>query len=558
LDPAAETMTGAEVLIQTLIDEGVDCVFGYPGGAIMPIYDALYGSGLRHILCRHEQGAALAADGYARSTGKLGVCMATSGPGATNLVTGIANAYMDSVPMLAITGQVSTAVMGTDAFQEVDIFGITMPIVKHSYIARDTDDLQSLILEAIHLAVSGRPGPVLLDMPRDITLQPALYDRSPERPFQADYTLYRSPDLNRAKVLLRNAAKPVVYVGGGTVISGNSEKLQHFAEHHQLPVVTTLKALGTVPTTSDLFLGMLGMHGTKAANYAVQGCDLLICIGARFDDRVTGKLDEFAPHARVVHVDIDPAEISKLRTADVSLPGEIGPVLEALTALEPVEPAGWLSVCQANRKKHDFRYDYPGEDIFAPQLLKQLGDVFNRPTIACDVGQHQMWVAQHCDFHEPRQHLTSGGLGTMGYGLPAAIGAQLGHPEKPVLVVSGDGSFMMNVQELATLKRYGLPVKIVLLDNACLGMVRQWQELFFERRYSEVELPDNPDFSAVAAGFGLPAMTIDKAEDIQPGLQFLKDTAGPCLLHVIIDSRANVWPLVPPGENNEVMLENAS
>jgi acetolactate synthase-1/2/3 large subunit len=556
--PVLDSMTGAQVLVQTLKNEGVELVFGYPGGAIMPIYDALYDSGLNHILCRHEQGAALAADGYARATGQLGVCMATSGPGATNLVTGIANAYMDSVPMLAITGQVASPMMGTDAFQEVDIFGITMPIVKHSYIIRDADELQEIVLEAMHIATSGRPGPVLVDIPKDITLQPARYVNKPNRPAKTEYTLYKAPDLNRAKLLLRNASKPIVYVGGGTVISGNSSKLQRFVEHHQLPTVTTLKALGTIPTTSGLFLGMLGMHGTKAANHAVQECDLLICLGARFDDRVTGKLDEFAPHARVVHVDIDPAEISKLRTADVSLPGEIGPVLDALTDLEPVNTTDWLTACQADRVRYAFSYDYPGEDIYAPALLKELTRLFDHPFIACDVGQHQMWVAQHCDFLRPEQHLTSGGLGAMGYGLPAAIGAQLGNPEQSVVVVSGDGSFMMNVQELATLNRYQLPVKIILLDNACLGMVRQWQELFFEQRYSETQLPDNPDFSALATGFGIPAKSIDKADEIQDGLRFLHDTEGPCLLHVIIDPRANVWPLVPPGQPNHIMLEKAS
>jgi acetolactate synthase-1/2/3 large subunit len=551
--------TGAQVLVRTLEDAGVEFVFGFPGGTIMPVYDALYDSHLKHILCRHEQGVALAADGYARSSGKLGVCMATSGPGATNLVTGIANAFLDSVPMLAITGQVPTAFMGTDAFQEVDIFGVTLPIVKHSYIVRDPDKLQETVLEAMHIACSGRPGPVLLDLPKDVAIAAAKYVPDAAGPGEVNYNRYQKKDLERARDLLRNARKPVAYIGGGTVIGGAGAEVRAFVEYHRMPTVATLKALGVVPASSALFLGMVGMHGSRAANLAVQDCDLLICMGARFDDRVTGKLDEFAPHARVIHIDIDPAEISKLRRANVSLPGEIKPVIEALTDMPAPETGQWRAACMENKRKHQFRYDYPGDDIYAPLLLKELSVNFETdPYICCDVGQHQMWVAQHCAFSSPEKHLSSAGLGTMGYGLPAAIGACLAHPGSPVVVVSGDGSIMMNIQELATLKRYDLPVKIVVLDNSSLGLVRQWQELFFDGRYSEIDLSDNPDFSAVAAGFGISGMTIEKATEIESGLDFLRRTQGPCLLHVKIDRKHNVWPLVPPGHSNEIMLEDAT
>jgi acetolactate synthase-1/2/3 large subunit len=551
--------TGAQVLVRTLEDAGVEIVFGFPGGTIMPVYDALYDSHLRHILCRHEQGVALAADGYARSSGKLGVCIATSGPGATNLVTGIANAFMDSVPMLAITGQVPTMFMGTDAFQEVDIFGVTLPIVKHSYIVRDPDKLQETLLEAMAIASSGRPGPVLLDLPKDVAIAAANYNPEATAPEEPVYNRYEQKDLRTAIDMLQKARKPVAYIGGGTAISGSSAQVRAFVEHHQMPAVATLKALGVLPSSSDLLLGMMGMHGSKAANRAVQNCDLLICVGARFDDRVTGKLDEFAPHAKVIHIDIDPAEISKLRPADVSLPGEIKPLIGALTRLPAAQIAVWRAACKDNKEKYQDRYDYPGEDIYAPLLLKKLSGNFETdPYICCDVGQHQMWVAQHCQFNTPEKHLTSAGLGTMGYGLPAAIGAQLAHATSSVVVVSGDGSIMMNIQELATLKRYGLPVKIVLLDNSSLGLVRQWQELFFDGRYSEVDLSDNPDFAVVARGFGIEAMTIDKATEIENALEFLKQAKGPCLLHVKIDPTHNVWPLVPPGHSNEIMLESAS
>jgi acetolactate synthase-1/2/3 large subunit len=552
-------MNGAQALVRTLESAGVRHVFGYPGGAIMPIYDALIESELIHVLCRHEQGCALAADGYARVSGEVGVCMATSGPGATNLLTGIANAFMDSVPLLAITGQVPTTLMGTDAFQEVDIFGMSMPVVKHSYIVRSSDAVQDTVLEALDIAASGRPGPVLLDLPKDVANAPCTFRHSVITANRPPVEQYGLSDLHRAAAMLRKSRRPLAYVGGGAVISRCQNAVRRLVEHHGIPVVATLKALGVVPTRSDLFLGMIGMHGSKAANFAAQSADLLICIGARFDDRVTGKLDEFAPNADVIHIDIDPAEISKLRHANVSLPGEIGPVLRYLRDQPALQVRDWQSECRELLAANSFDYGYPGEDIFAPALLRRMSEEtaahFGRsPVISCDVGQHQMWVAQHCHLDDAENHLSSAGLGTMGYGLPAAIGAQVAKPGTPVVVVSGDGSIMMNIQELATLKRYQLPVKIIVLDNACLGLVRQWQELFFEERFSEVDLSDNPDFSAVAQSFGIPAMSIERASEVDAGLDFLNNSEGPCLLHVRIDPRANVWPLVPPGKSNEAMM----
>ncbi len=557
-----QTLNGAQVLVRTLEAAGVKHVFGYPGGAIMPVYDALVDCSLKHVLCRHEQGCALAANGYARSSGEVGVCMATSGPGATNLLTGLADAYMDSVPLLAITGQVPTSVMGTDAFQEVDIFGMSMPVVKHSFIIRNPADIQRTLLEALEIASSGRPGPVLVDLPKDIAIASCEFGHPVISNHAAPPEQYGLTDLRRAADLLRKSSKPLAYVGGGSVISRCHQDVRTFVERHKIPVVSTLKALGVVPSDSENLLGMVGMHGSKAANLAVQEADLLICIGARFDDRVTGKLDEFAPRARVIHIDIDPAEISKLRHADVSLPGEIAPALRFLANLPSLETGDWVTHCSDLRKSSRQNYNYPGEDIFAPALLNAMStqlrsDDDQPPIISCDVGQHQMWVAQHCHLEIPEKHLSSSGLGTMGFGLPAAIGAQMANPDEEVVVVSGDGSIMMNIQELCTLKRYNLPVRIILLDNSCLGLVRQWQELFFEERFSEVDLSDNPDFAEVARSFGITAMTIEKASEVEAGLEFLKSASGPCLLHVKIDPRANVWPLVPPGKSNEDMLHES-
>lgn len=557
IESESNKVNGAVALVRALEGQGIEYIFGYPGGAIMPVYDALYDSTLKHILCRHEQGCALAADGYARATGKIGVCMATSGPGATNLVTGIANAYMDSVPLLAITGQVPTSIMGTDGFQEVDIFSMTLAIVKHSYIVRNTDDIPAIVAEAIELAQSGRPGPVLIDLPKDIAAGNVQGKRYIPAVDPSDIPTTNS-DKSGALELIRNAKAPLLYIGGGAVIAGVEMELRALAQRTGIPAVSTLNGLGVLTSDSENYLGMLGMHGNQAANKAVQTSDLLIAIGVRFDDRATGKLDEFAPNAKILHLEIDAAEIAKLRSVDIALQGDLNEQLKVFDELEPQAIAAWQRQCQSMKKEFAWRYDYPGEDIYAPHLLNRLTE--RGPDdliISCDVGQHQMWVAQHCDFSHPSQHLSSAGLGTMGYGLPAGIGAQFGKPDSPVVVVSGDGSIMMNIQELATLKRYQLPVKILLLDNSALGLVRQWQDLFFEGRRSEVDLSDNPDFCLVAESFGLKAKRISRADEIESGLDFLLNTKEACLLHVIIDKQANVWPLVPPGKSNSNMMDES-
>ncbi|KAF1685224.1 acetolactate synthase 2 catalytic subunit [Pseudoxanthomonas taiwanensis] len=556
---AAGLRNGAAWLAHALEAEGVDTIFGYPGGAIMPFYDALVDSRLRHILVRHEQGAALAANGYARASGRVGVCVATSGPGASNLVTGIADAMLDSVPMVCITGQVPTTALGTDAFQELDVFGMTMPIVKHSFLVRRVDDLPEVVREAFRIAREGRPGPVLIDMPKDVqvaaaTHLPAHVPAQVEPPAPpADAALAE------AVAAIAAAEKPVIYGGGGIALADAVDEFRRFVEATRIPTVLTLRGLGALPGSHPQFLGMLGMHGTRAANIAVQECDLLVVVGARFDDRATGKLSEFAPFARVVHLDADACEISKLRTADIALPGDVRAGLRALAAAGNVAAEGaqaqWRQRCAQLREKHAARYDAPGGDIYAPALLKRLSELCPDAVVACDVGQHQMWVAQHWRFTHPRNHLTSGALGTMGFGLPAAIGAQFACPGRPVVLVSGDGSFMMNVQELVTLARCKLPVKMVLLDNSCLGMVRQWQELFFDRRYSEIDLSDNPDFAALAQVCGVPATRITRRDEVEDALAALLAAPGPALLHVAIDARANVWPLVPPNTANSTMLE---
>jgi acetolactate synthase-1/2/3 large subunit len=548
-----EPVSGARLVVEALEREGVRCVFGYPGGAIMPVYDALPGSGLRHILVRHEQAAALAADAYGRVTGEPGVCLATSGPGATNLVTGIANAFMDSVPMVAITGQVALPLIGTDAFQEVDIFGITLPIVKHSYIVRRTEDIPRVFAEAFALARSGRPGPVLIDLPKDVTIMsaaPPEFEMAAPAPAPLDGEAIASAD-----AMIAAACAPVLYFGGGVAIARAERALRDFAARTGIPSVATLKGLGAIPTDAPAFLGMLGMHGMRAANVAIDNCDLLICVGARFDDRATGKLDTFAPRAKVIHLDGDPAEIGKLRRAEVGIAGDLSEILDRLTAI-PAGAEPWKEQCAAQKELWAMSYDAPGSGVYAPALLKELSEAAGDGAIfTCDVGQHQMWVAQHCRFVRPQAHLTSAGLGTMGYGIPAGVGALLAEPDATVITVSGDGSIMMNIHELATLRRYRLPLKIVLLDNGQLGMVRQWQELFFDENFSEIDLSDNPDFAEVARSFGIEAFTIDHRSEVAGAIDRLLGTDGPILCHVRIDPRANVWPLVPPNSSNVEMLE---
>ncbi|HHQ4463221.1 acetolactate synthase 2 catalytic subunit [Aeromonas veronii] len=545
-------MNGAQFLVQALKKQGVTQVFGYPGGAIMPVYDALYDGGLAHQLCRHEQGAAMAAVGYARASGQVGVCIATSGPGATNLVTGLAEALLDSVPLVAISGQVPCSAIGTDAFQEVDVLGMSLSCTKHSFMVTDVADLPQIIAEAFAIATEGRPGPVLIDFPKDVQLA-AVPPQSPLFAVEEPQALNPS-ELTAARTLIAAAERPVLYVGGGVGMANAEQQLRDFAAVTGMPAVTTLKGIGALDPDSAVYLGMLGMHGTKAANYAVQQGDLLVVVGARFDDRVTGKLEEFAPEAKVIHLDVDAAEFGKRRAAEVGITQDLKQVLPHLAMTLDIAP--WREHCAAMAREYAFRYDHPGQAIYAPALLKQLSAKLPETSVvACDVGQHQMWVAQHMRFTSPRNHLSSAGLGTMGFGLPAAIGAKMSRPEDEVVLVSGDGSFMMNVQELGTIRRAQLKVKMVLLDNQRLGMVRQWQELFFDGRYSETILSDNPDFVALAAAFGIPGETITCKEQIAGALDRLLASESAYLLHVAISEEENVWPLVPPGVANHKMME---
>ncbi|MDM5141317.1 acetolactate synthase 2 catalytic subunit [Aeromonas bestiarum] len=545
-------MNGAQFLVQALKKQGVTQVFGYPGGAIMPVYDALYDGGLAHQLCRHEQGAAMAAVGYARASGQVGVCIATSGPGATNLVTGLAEALLDSVPLVAISGQVPCSAIGTDAFQEVDVLGMSLSCTKHSFMVTDAADLGRVLAEAFAIATEGRPGPVLIDFPKDVQLA-AVPTQSPLFAVEELEALNPS-ELTAARTLLAGAERPVLYVGGGVGMANAEQQLREFAAVTGMPAVTTLKGIGALDPDSPVYLGMLGMHGTKAANYAVQQSDLLLVVGARFDDRVTGKLEEFAPEAKVIHLDVDAAEFGKRRAAEVGITTDLKRVLPALAMALAIDP--WREHCANMARDYAFRYDHPGQPIYAPALLKQLSARLpDTSVVACDVGQHQMWVAQHMRFTSPRNHLSSAGLGTMGFGLPAAIGAKMSRPDDEVVLVSGDGSFMMNVQELGTIRRAQLKVKMVLIDNQRLGMVRQWQELFFDGRYSETILSDNPDFVALAAAFGIPGETITCKEQIAGALERLLASESAYLLHVAISEEENVWPLVPPGVANHKMME---
>ncbi len=548
-------MNGAQWVVHALRAQGVNTVFGYPGGAIMPVYDALYDGGLEHLLCRHEQGAAMAAIGYARSTGKTGVCIATSGPGATNLITGLADALLDSVPVVAITGQVAAPFIGTDAFQEVDVLGLSLACTKHSFLVQSLEELPRVMAEAFQVANSGRPGPVLVDIPKDIQL--AVGELEPHFSTVENDVTFPQAEMEQARQMLAQAQKPMLYVGGGVGMAQAVPALREFIAVTQMPSTCTLKGLGAVEANDPHYLGMLGMHGTKAANFAVQECDLLIAVGARFDDRVTGKLNTFAPHANVIHMDIDPAEMNKLRQVHVGLQGDLNTLLPALQ--QPLAIDAWRQYIADLRREHAWRYDHPGEAIYAPLLLKQLSD--RKPTdsvVTTDVGQHQMWSAQHMTYTRPENFITSSGLGTMGFGLPAAVGAQVARPDDTVICISGDGSFMMNVQELGTVKRKQLPLKIVLLDNQRLGMVRQWQQLFFQERYSETTLTDNPDFLMLASAFGIPGQHITRKDQVEAALDAMLNSEGPYLLHVSIDELENVWPLVPPGASNAQMLEKLS
>ncbi|MGR5002291.1 acetolactate synthase 2 catalytic subunit [Vibrio celticus] len=547
-------MKGAELVVSALKQQGIETVFGYPGGAIMPIYDALYDGGVEHILCRHEQGAAMAAIGMARATQDVAVCMATSGPGATNLVTGLADAFMDSIPMVAITGQVASSHIGTDAFQEMDVIGMSLSCTKHSYLVTDIEDLAPTLAEAFVVAKSGRPGPVIVDIAKDVQLAEAPVNSLPE--FTPPAIPVATTDaIEQAQYFLSQATRPVLYVGGGVQLAKATDAVREFLRLNPMPAVSTLKGLGTIERDDPHYLGMLGMHGTKAANLVVQESDLLIVVGARFDDRVTGKLDTFAPHAKVIHIDIDAAEFSKLRLANAPIRGDINKIMPQLELSQDI--SSWVHHAEGLRSSFKWRYDHPGDLIFAPLLLKQLSDMMPASSmVSTDVGQHQMWAAQHIQPRDPQNFITSAGLGTMGFGLPAAMGASVGRPDDQSILISGDGSFMMNVQELGTLKRRQIPVKMVLLNNSRLGMVRQWQSLFFDGRHSETILDDNPDFVMLAKAFDIPGKTITRKEEVEPALKEMLESKTAYLLHVLIDEEENVWPLVPPGASNSEMLEN--
>ncbi len=559
--------TGAEIFIESLFKEGVDTIFGYPGGAVLPIYDALYKSRLRHILVRHEQGAVHMADGYARATGRPGVVLVTSGPGATNTVTGLATAYMDSIPVVAFTGQVPTELIGNDAFQEADIVGITRPCTKHNYLVKDIRDLARVIKEAFYIATTGRPGPVLVDLPKDVLNDSTEFiypDKVHIPSYQPTYKGHPG-QIRKAVNQILASKRPIIYAGGGVISSNAANELRQFAKKLGIHVTTTLMGLGAFPGTDPLFLGMLGMHGTYGANMAVTNTDCLIAIGARFDDRVTGKIDEFAPYAKIIHIDIDPTSISKNVVVDIPIVGDVRGVLKdmmkLLTAAKVREFKkglkewhgdidGWMkthSLSAAQDMTRKIRPQYVIERLY--RLTK--GDAI----ITTEVGQNQMWAAQFFKFKEPRRLLTSGGLGTMGYGFPAAIGAQIACPDKTVIDIAGDGSIQMNIQELATAVEYKLPVKVAILNNRFLGMVRQWQEFFYDKRYSYTCIGNKPDFVKIAEAYGGVGLRAKKPDEVDPVIkEALKVKDRPVFMDFVVDAAEDVYPMVPAGQPLSKML----
>lgn len=557
-------MTGAEILVKALQDEGVEIIFGYPGGVLLDFYDALFKSGMRHILTRHEQAAAHAADGFARSSGKVGVCMATSGPGATNLVTGIATAQMDSVPLVAFTGQVPTHMIGGDAFQEADIIGITRPITKHSYLARSAAELPKIIQEAFHIASTGRPGPVVIDLPKDVFQDKAKYDRPEAVNIRGYKPRVRGhlPQIKRVMGEIRKARRPVIYAGGGIVISGATADLVKFAEKNMIPVTNTLLGLGGFPGDHPLFLGMLGMHGTYQANMTIHESDLIIAIGARFDDRVTGNVAKFAPKATIVHIDIDPSAISKNIKVHIPVVGDVKGVLKEMNKLQTGEKpvwkeirSKWLETVKEWGEERPLTYDEKSRVIKPQYVIEKLCELTpDDAIITTEVGQNQMWVAQFYKFMKPRTLLSSGGLGTMGYGFPAAMGAQFAFPDRVVVGVAGDGSIQMNIQELATVAQHNIPVKIIILNNCFLGMVRQWQELFYGARYSSTCLSSNPDFVKVAEAFGVKGIRITEKTKVVEGLREALEHPGPVLVDCQVEREEGVYPMVPAGAGSAEMI----
>ncbi len=575
--------TGAQILVEGLIREGVEVVFGIPGGAVLPLYDALYDAPIRHILCRHEQGAAHAADAYARVTGRVGVCIVTSGPGATNAVTGIANAYMDSVPLVVITGQVASPLIGGDAFQEADTVGITMPVTKHNYLLRDVADLARIVREAFHIAATGRPGPVLIDLPRDVTQQTTepRFPRAVHLPGYKPNLEGHPMQIQRAAKLLSEAERPFIYAGGGVNNPEAAAGLRELAERGGIPVGLTLTGLGAFPGDHPLCTGMLGMHGTKTANLAVSEADVIFAVGVRFDDRVTGMVERFARQARIIHLDVDPAEIGKNVPVAVPIVGDVRRVLpELLAKFKPANTAAWQATVAAWQREYPLTYRQSGAQIMPQAVIQELFRQTKGEAVICtDVGQHQMWAAQYYPVREPRTFVTSGGLGTMGFGLPAALGAQVGRPDKLVVQVAGDGSLQMTLQELATLVQERLPVKIVVINNGYLGMVRQWQEMFYRHRYSSVDLqavqalaqaagaeaqsatpPQNtsvPDFVRLAGAYGIPAWRAKRPEELAPTLARALQAPGPALVDCWVTPEENVYPMVPPGRPLEEIILGA-
>ena len=555
-------MRGANLLIESLKHEDVEYIFGVQGGAAMPIFDALYeAKGIQLIPMRHEQGAAHAADGYARATGKVGVALATSGPGATNLVTGIATAHMDSIPMVAITGQVPTQLIGNDAFQECDVLGVTRPICKHSYLIKDSSEVPEVVAEAFHIASTGKPGPVVIDFAKDAQFA----ESELHYPEQVNLRSYNPTteghprQIAKAAELIKNAERPMIYAGGGVVLSEASEELRKLAINTHIPTTVTLMGLGAFPETHELAMEMPGMHGSCCANYAFTDADLVVAIGARFDDRVTGKLDVFSPKSQKVHIDIDPSCIGKNVWVDVPIVGDAKNVLRELnkrvdrkTDIDP-----WLRQIDDWKTKYPFEYRQKGDKIMPQYVIEEIYNLYSDAMVTADVGQHQMWAAQYFKFTEPRQWLNSGGLGTMGFSMPAMIGAQIGRPDKTQVNINGDGSFIMTIQELVPAVSMKLPLKIFIINNMYLGMVRQWQELFFNKRYAAVDYHDNPDFAKLAEAFGATGIRVEKIEDVRPALERAKEIEdGPVVIDFIVEEEENVFPIVPGGQGLGDLIRN--
>ncbi|MCZ7396362.1 MAG: acetolactate synthase large subunit [Candidatus Methanoperedens sp.] len=551
-------MSGAKAVIESLYKENVEVIFGYPGGQVLPLYDELYDANIRHILVRHEQAAAHAADGYARATGKAGVCLATSGPGATNLVTGIATAYMDSIPVIALTGQVPRPLIGNDAFQEANITGITLPITKHNYLVQDTKDIPRIFKEAFYIAQTGRPGPVLIDLPKDTQTEIIEFEYPQEVKLRGYKPTYAGNELQikKAASLILKSEKPIFYVGGGIIFSNATEELRALAEGIMAPVTTTLMGMSAFPTSHPLSVGMLGMHGTRYANYAIQESDLIIAVGVRFDDRVTGKISAFAPSAKIIHIDIDPAEIGKNVRVDIPIVGDAKNILKALLKYvkqEQVKTEAWNK--KIAKWKKEYPLTYKKDNRLRPQfVVEQISEICPDAIIVTEVGQNQMWAAQFFNFKNPRTFISSGGLGTMGYGFPASMGAKVGKPESTVIDIAGDGSFQMNSQELATVVQNDIPVIVAILNNGFLGMVRQWQELFFNRRYSATSLEKSVDFVKLAQAYGALGLRATKKSEVKDVIVEAVKSERPTIIDFVVEREENVAPMVPAGAAiNEIL-----